>query len=90
MKARKQVEEEKQSLAEDIPTPDIAVRLEKEPEMTNQIVRKKWEYLGPFVYRTPELPEVHKLRWLKPYVSSVIYIKYSSNSTMEQSTLGNG
>jgi hypothetical protein len=74
VKARKQVLDEKNSLVDDVPTEDIAIKVDKEPELINQIVKKRWERLGPFVYQNPELPEIKKLRWLKPYVFIYYYI----------------
>ncbi len=59
----------------DIPTNDIAIRMEVEPTLLNQIVKKKLEKIKSFPYRNPEIPEIFKLRWLKPYVINIYYYK---------------
>lgn len=60
--------EEKIALIEDTPTPDIALPIDIEQEITNPLVKSTYDKLGPFNWEKQIPTEFKNCRALQPYV----------------------
>jgi hypothetical protein len=64
IKAIEKLRKEKIALIEDMPTPDIALPIDREIELTNPLVKATYQKFGPFQWDKEIKPEHREARAL--------------------------